>query len=235
MSDPIFLPGGRDARGTLDAVADDDERGPSRGNADSAATANACVVACPPHPQHGGTRRDQRLRAVSDELSERKIDCLRFDYGPWDGGRGERTDVCNAVAWARERYDRVALFGFSFGGALALSAANNGAAVDAVAALAPPARLGTERSDPDAPDNPDVGGVDAVADLDEMSADLPVQILYGTRDDVADVGPVVAAARKRGFAVVEFAADHFFVGQEAKVADAVVDFLEPPLQAEDSR
>ncbi|WP_049987216.1 alpha/beta hydrolase [Halobellus rufus] len=220
MSDPSFLPGGRDARGTLDEATGRD--------------ATACVVACPPHPQHGGTRRDQRLRAVSDALCDRGIDCLRFDYGPWDGGRGERTDVGNAVAWARKRYDRVALFGFSFGGALALSAAAAGADVDAVSALAPPARLGSERSDPDAPDEEGIGGVDVVADLEALSSDLPVQVVYGTRDDVAHVGPVVDAARERGFAVVEFPADHFFVGQESKVAGTVSDFLAPYLQEVDS-
>jgi len=220
MSDPILLPGGRDARGTLDEATE--------------GTPSGCVVACPPHPQHGGNRRDQRLRAVSDELGNRRIDCLRFDYGPWDGGRGERTDVRNAVAWARERYERVALFGFSFGGALALSTVATGADVDAVSALAPPAHLGAERSDPDAPDDEEIGGVDVVADLEALAPDFPVQVVYGARDDIADVGPVVDAARRRDFEVVEFAADHFFIGQEVKVATVVGDFLEPHLQVETS-
>ncbi|MFD1597359.1 alpha/beta hydrolase, partial [Halobellus rarus] len=190
MSETILLPGGRDARGTLDVAAGGSDR--ATGTADgcdpeqsdqpggAAETAPACVVACPPHPQHGGHRGDQRLRAVSDELGERGIDCLRFDYGPWDGGRGERADVLSAVGWANERYERVGLFGFSFGGAVALSATAHGADVAGVAALAAPARLGTARTGPDAPDETEIGGVDVVADLDSIPPEMPVQVLYGT-------------------------------------------------------
>ena len=229
MPETILLPGGRDARGTLDSASENPER-----PVDATESITACVVACPPHPRDSGHRGDQRLRAVSEELRGRKIDCLRFDYGPWDGGRGERTDVLNAVEWARDRYEKVGLFGFSFGGALALSAAAHGAHVAGVAALAPPACLGSERSDSDAPDGTGIGGIDAVTDLESIPAGIPVQICYGTRDDVADVGPVVAAAEACGFEVVEFSADHFFIGQGGKVATAVADFL-VPLLAERSR
>ncbi|MFB6093284.1 MAG: dienelactone hydrolase family protein [Haloquadratum sp.] len=237
MSDPVLLPGGRDARGTLDtaAVADGDGTAP---------TADAVVVACPPHPQHGGDRTDGRLRAVADELTDRGVDCLRFDYGPWDRGRGERADVLSAVEWARERYDRVGLFGYSFGGAVALSAAARGADVAAVAALAPPARLG---ADADADESAGASAetkesddgadptVDVVADLSSIPASMPVRILYGTRDDVADVEPVVAAAcdRDREWDVVAFETDHSFVGRAGDVADAVSAFLVPALDASD--
>ncbi|RLM89836.1 alpha/beta hydrolase [Halobellus sp. Atlit-38R] len=232
MSETILLPGGRDARGTLGVAADSDGAAADTGTDDAATAADACVVACPPHPQHGGHRGDQRLRAVSDELRERGIDCLRFDYGPWDGGRGERTDALNAVAWANERYDRVALFGFSFGASVALSAAAHGADVVAVAALAPDARLGATRAGPDTPDDGSIGGIDVVAGLPKIPERIGVQVLYGTRDDVVDVGTVVDAARTRGHSIVEFAADHFFIGQAGKVATAVADFFEPALQAD---
>ena len=234
MSDPIFLPGGRDTRGRLD-VAPEPRRetaattGPTDGSG-----ADACVVACPPHPQHGGHRGDGRLRAVGDELGDSRIDCLRFDYGAWDGGRGEREDALRAVAWAGERYDRVGLFGYSFGGAVAISAAARGADVAAVAALAPVARLGSARDDADAPSD-GVGGIDTVADLASIPDSIPVGVFYGTRDDTATVGPVVVAAQERGAAIGEFDADHFFIGREHEVAETVVDFLAPVLQAVDSR
>ena len=242
MGETVFLPGGRDARGTLDEAAPTDDTG-------AAAIVNACVVACPPHPRHGGHRGDLRLRAVSDALVERGVDCLRVDYGPWDGGRGEhegersgasegragakrhasREDAINAVAWARARYDRVGLFGYSFGGTVAISAAAHGADVAAVSALAPPARVGAERADRErdetaddsGPKERDIGGIDAVADLDRIPDGVHVQVVYGTRDDVADVGEVVDRARERGDTVVEFAAGHSFIGREATVAAAV--------------
>ncbi len=106
----VLVPGGRDVRATLDRAGDVDS------TEGVAASADACVVACPPHPQHRGHRGDERLRAVSAALTGGGVDCLRFDYGDWDEGYGERADARNAVAWARDRYDRVGLFGFSFGG-----------------------------------------------------------------------------------------------------------------------
>ena len=206
MSETILVPGGRDVRGTLET-------------ADSDTDTNAVVVACPPHPEQGGHRGDERLVAVADELLDRGVDCLRFDYGPWDEGRGERRDAARAVEWAAERYDRVALFGFSFGGAVALLTAADGADVEAVSALAPASGL------------PD--GSDVTADFEEIP--VPVQVVYGTRDDVADAEAVADRAREFEQAVVELEADHFSVGQAGKVADRVADFLVPRVQADASR
>jgi hypothetical protein len=217
----VHLPGLRDAVGSHDAVAG----------------ATACVVACPPHPQHGGHRGDQRLRTVSGALAERGVACLRFDYGPWDRGRGERSDARNAVAWARERYDRVGLFGFSFGGGVALlvGADETGPDVDrplgAVAALAPVARLADGSDAADA-----VDGIDA-----------PLLVVYGSRDTTAGWEPVVEAARERAarqggteddagrdgsdagrlppVEAVEWSADHFFAGQTTAVAAEIAAFL----------
>lgn len=233
MGDPVFLSGGRDARGTLDAASEGRDELAAAAEPPDRSGVDACVVACPPHPQHGGHRGDGRLRAVSDALGDSGIDCLRFDYGTWDGGRGEREDAVRAVAWAGERYDRVGLFGYSFGGAVALSAAARDADVAAVAALAPPAQLGSARDDRDAP--PDgVGGTDTVTDLASISSSVPVGIFYGTHDDVATVAPVVATAQDRGAEVVAFDADHVFIGQEHEVAATIVDFLASVLQDDDS-
>ncbi|ELZ94076.1 hypothetical protein C440_10663 [Haloferax mucosum ATCC BAA-1512] len=211
MTDAILVPGGRDVRATLDTAAgvSGDES-----DADDMRAAHV-VVACPPHPQHTGHRGDSRLVAVSDELTARGIDCLRFDYGAWDDGYGERADTLRAVEWAGERYDRVALFGFSFGGAMALLAAAEGADVEAVSTLGPAGRLADD--------------LDVTAVFDRIP--VPVQVVYGTRDDIADWEPVVECAREYHQSVVEFAADHFFVGQHGKVAAAVADFLVPWLQS----
>ncbi|MFC6938383.1 alpha/beta hydrolase [Salinirubellus sp. GCM10025818] len=193
----VPVPGGRDVRATLD----------DPGGAD------ACVVACPPHPQMGGKRTDRRIRAVSDYLTERGIACLRFDYGPWDEGPGERTDARNALGWARERFDRVGLFGYSFGGAVALLAAaaesEDGTPPEVVVALAPAARL-----------SDDLDAAAAVAAIDS-----PLRIVYGERDTTADWGPVVERAREVGAGVVELPSDHHFVGRDASVGEAVGSFL----------
>jgi hypothetical protein len=192
VSEPVLLHGARDARGTLDSADPVSDR---------------VVVACPPHPRHGGGPTDQRLRAVSDRLLDDGVDCLRLEYGPWAEGRGERRDVATAVEWARERYDRVGLFGYSFGATLALVVAAEGE-VDAVSALAPAASVGDE---------------DAVAAVGAMA--VPTQVCVGERDTSVEWEPVAEAARERGLRVETFSADHFFVGQARTVAAAVGAFL----------
>ncbi|MFW6321240.1 MAG: alpha/beta hydrolase [Halohasta sp.] len=202
---PIPLPGGRDVRGTLDHAAADDETDRS---------SRPIVVACPPHPQHGGTRRNPLLRAVGDACSARGIDCLRFDYGPWDEGRGERRDAAAAVDWALDRTDRVGLFGYSFGGAIALSVAADRADIAACSAVAPAASLPT--------------GDDSAHALDHI--DCPTQVVYGSRDTTVDWQSVVDRAREVGVETVELAADHFFVGHRSRVAAVVADFFERSLR-----
>jgi alpha/beta superfamily hydrolase len=195
-SEDLPIPGGRDVRATLDSPESEDT--------------DAIVVACPPHPQHRGHRGDARLKAVSEALMADGVACLRFDYGDWDEGYGEREDARNALRWARDRYDRVGIFGFSFGTAVAaLAASSVEPQPEAVSLLAPTAKLADD--------------LDTVAALDDVEA--PVQVVYGTRDDTVDWEPVVERARELGFEVVELGADHFFVGQHEKVADSVSGFL----------
>lgn len=192
----VVIPGGRDVRGTLTTPGEGTE---------------AVVVACPPHPQHGGHRGDRRLVAVCEELSERGVATLRFDYGPWDEGYGEREDVRNAIRWASDRYDHVGVFGYSFGASQAiLASASVDRPVGAVAALAPTASLGEDLA---------VGP--ALAELA-----CPVQVLYGERDTTVDWEPVVERARECGHETVALSGDHFFVGQQTTIADAAASFLE---------
>ena len=187
MSDPVVIPGSRDVRGRLDRP-----------------DADCLVVACPPHPRHGGSRSDRRLRAVSDALAS-DVACLRFDYGPWDGGVGERTDAERALAWASERFERVGLFGYSFGAGVALrAAASPSVPVRACSALAPPADDGVDRLD---------------------AIDCPVHVCYGERDDTVEWEPVVARARERGHTVDALPADHRFAGQLDAVGERVATFL----------
>jgi hypothetical protein len=216
-SERVVVPGGRDVRATLDAP-----------------DADACVVACPPHPEMGGRRSDTRLAAVAEALAAPRSDgrasgesddpraappvaTLRFDYGPWDEGRGELTDARNALDWARERYDRAGLFGYSFGGCLALLAAARESAERtppaAVAALAPAARLGPD--------------LDAAAELDAVAC--PGCVLYGERDTTVAWEPVVKRARALEWRVESMPADHHFVGQAAKVGEKCSGFLRAAL------
>ncbi|GAA0673335.1 alpha/beta hydrolase [Natronoarchaeum mannanilyticum] len=197
----MILPGARDVRGRLDEASA------------NGSEPDAAVVACPPHPEQGGSRSDPRLRAVADALGERGVDCLRFDYGPWDEGVGERADARDAVAWATERYDAVGLFGYSFGASVAVLAAAD-LDLRALSALAPTARL--------APD------LDAVAALDRI--DCPAQVIVGERDDTVDWEPVAERAAELGHAVERLPADHFFVGRHDRVGELAAAFLASELR-----
>ena len=158
----------------------------------------------------GGSRTDPRLRAVSDAL---ECACLRFDYGPWDEGRGELVDTRDALAWARERYDRVSLFGYSFGGCLAFVAAAHestaGTPPERVVALSPAARLSAE--------------IDAVAAVDDINC--PIGVVYGERDRTVDAAGVAERVRAVGGEVVVVSADHHFVGQAETVGARVAELL----------
>ncbi|ERH08444.1 MAG: putative hydrolase of the alpha/beta superfamily [halophilic archaeon J07HX64] len=171
-------------------------------------TGRAVVVACPPHPQAGGDRTDSRLRAVSDALPD-PVDCLRFDYGPWDGGVAEQDDVRTALEWARREYDRVGLFGFSFGAAVALAAMTDPDPEPAAVSVLAPA--------PGTVDDRVLTGLDTLT--------CSVQVVHGERDDTANSEPVVERARKRGHTVETVPGDHLFVGQRARIGKCVAAFL----------
>ncbi|WP_380678826.1 alpha/beta hydrolase [Salinigranum sp. GCM10025319] len=210
----VIVGSSRDVRATLDGDAGE-----------------ACVVACPPHPRQRGSRSDERLRAVSDALVDRGVDCLRIDYGPWAEGKGEVRDAVAALDHCVDElgYDRIGLFGYSFGGCVALLAAAGGIAADddaerkaqledhaggefeiaAVSALAPDRRLSAD--------------LDVVAATRSLT--IPMQVVYGARDTTVDWEPVADAVRDRGGAVVELPADHFFVGQAGTVAERIAPFL----------
>jgi alpha/beta superfamily hydrolase len=224
-SDVVLVPGTRDVRAALDRA--------TAGDGDSAATADgsadgetsACVVACPPHPQLGGARSDRRLTATSDALADHGVDCLRYDYGDWDDGYGEREDARNALRWATDRYDRVGVYGYSFGGAIAiLAAATVDVTVHAAAVLAPASRLDEAHAEPRSAERSNgQRPLDAAAAVEDLPC--PLQVGYGERDEVADSIPVVEAAERCQQRVLAYGSDHHFVGQHEKVGADAADFL----------
>lgn len=190
MGRQVVLSGDRDVRATHER-----------------ADAGPAAVACPPHPHMGGNRSDPRLRAICDALGS-EVACLRIDYGPWNGGHGECRDVITAVKWTRERHEPVALFGYSFGGSVALLAATT-VAPAAVSALSPV--------------DSHAGQLDVVAAVEGIES--PIQVIYGDRDTTAYSDPVADRARSLGHAVTPLPTDHFYGGQTNRAADVVAEFL----------
>ncbi len=197
MGKRIRLSGPRDLRATL-------------GVDSSRSAASTCVVACPPHPQMGGDRNDARLRAVADRLVEQEVACLRIDYGPWDEGNEEQTDVQTALSWARSEFESVGLFGYSFGASVALLATpETTPQPEAISVLAPDATLS--------------GRFDVADTVTAVQGHL--QVVYGEQDGSAEWEPIVEQARECGQTVEGIPADHFFVGRREHVAKQISTFL----------
>jgi|AntDeeMetageno51_2_1112566.scaffolds.fasta_scaffold03464_1 hypothetical protein len=203
MTKRVLVSGSRDVRGSIDLV----NSGTDRENKDDPV---AAVVACPPHPRYGGTRYDERLRSVSDYLINCGVDCIRFDYGEWTGGNGECEDAQNVIQWVDNRYERVGVFGYSFGGAIALlSAASINQRLAGVSVLAPESHLSKD--------------LDSVTALENI--DAATQVVYGSRDSAVNWEAVVDRARDLGCKIVELQSDHFFVGQQGQIVDTNGGFL----------
>ncbi len=106
--------------------------GPLEARYSEAASANGVTaVLCHPHPQFGGTMNDLVLGAIEPALLASGISSLRFNFrgvgsseGRYSDGVGEVEDVAAATTWVRESSvgERIMLVGYSFGGAVALSA-----------------------------------------------------------------------------------------------------------------
>ena len=199
MSESVVIPDTRDVRGSLDVPAETDSDSDPR----------TCVVACPPHPQLGGSRSDRRVTAIAGALVERGVACLRIDYGLWDEGAGERRDAVTALDWAADRYTRVGLFGYSFGGTIALLVGADGGDCRAVGALAP------------APELPD--GSDATDAFDGLGT--PTLVVCAERDETVDCEQVADTAEATGQSVERVPSDHHFVGQTDSVAATIAPFL----------
>jgi len=95
-------------------------------------TPGALAVICHPHPLHGGTLDNKIVHQLAKSFVALGAVSVRFNFrgvgqseGEYDEGRGERDDLLAVVEWARQRWPGLPLWlaGFSFGGYIALDAA----------------------------------------------------------------------------------------------------------------
>lgn len=92
----------------------------------------ALAVVCHPHPLHGGSLNNKVVHQLARTFNELGAVSVRFNFrgvgdseGAYDEGRGELQDLLAVVAWAVGRWPGLPLWlgGFSFGGFIALQAA----------------------------------------------------------------------------------------------------------------
>jgi alpha/beta superfamily hydrolase len=176
------------------------------------------AVVCHPHPLFGGTMTNKVAHILARSFNEAGAIAVRFNYrgvgasaGGYDEGRGETDDTLAVLDWAAERWPRarLALAGFSFGGAVAIRAASARQDVQRLVTVAP--------------------AVDRVAVSPEALPRCPWLLLQGDRDELVDPGAVsrwVAALAKPPEVVVLAGAEHFFHGRLNDIRAHVVEWLQ---------
>jgi len=94
----------------------------------------AIAIICHPHPLHGGTLDNKIVHQLAKSFVELGAASVRFNFrgvgesaGEYDEGRGEKDDLLAVVEWARNCWPGLPLWlaGFSFGGFIALDAAQS--------------------------------------------------------------------------------------------------------------
>ena len=94
----------------------------------------AVAVVCHPHPLYGGNFNNKVVHQLAKTFRELGAVSVRFNFrgvgnseGSYDEGRGEVEDLVAVAHWARQRWPALPLWlaGFSFGGFIALRAAQS--------------------------------------------------------------------------------------------------------------
>ena len=176
------------------------------------------AVICHPHPLFGGTLDNKVVYTVARALRDAGAAAIRFNFrgvgssgGTYDEGWGETEDALAVIDHARGRWPHAALWlaGFSFGGAVALRAAEP-AAPQLVVAVAP-AVMRLERFEISAP----------------QTRHCPWLIVQGDADEVLDAAAVQSWAAKVSpppAVHVMPGASHFFHGRLQELRETVLAF-----------
>lgn len=175
----------------------------------TAAKPRAAGLLCHPHPLYGGNMHDAVLNAVGEALLSKQVSVMRFNLrgvggseGAYDDGEGEVLDLLAAARELRMRYPGLPLVlsGYSFGGGLALRAAEE-AAPSAMILLAP------------ATQNP-------------FAPACPLLLICAEEDAWAPAKTLRAQLPERpGDSFCSLPTDHFFSGQLHEITNLVQNWL----------
>lgn len=178
--------------------------------------APAFAVVCHPHPLYGGTLDNKVVYTLARALQSLGAPAIRFNFrgvgtsaGQYDEARGETRDALAVIAYGRQRWPQLPLWlaGFSFGGAVAVRAADE-AQPERLIAAAP--------------------GITLVSVRDVPPPACPWLIVQGAEDEV--VAPEVVADWARSLAPAATlrtlpGAGHFFHGQLNELRESVLTFM----------
>lgn len=172
-------------------------------------------VVCHPHPLFGGTLQNKVVHTLARSFQELGAPTIRFNFrgvgdsvGSYADGNGEAEDALAVVAEGERRWPGAAVWlaGFSFGGAVALRAAER-AGAKLLVTVAPAVRL-----------------IDV---SNTKTPDCPWLIVQGDMDELVEPAAVLEwAAQLRPAPTVKVmpGVGHFFHGRLRELATLVLDF-----------
>ncbi|MDI3496965.1 alpha/beta hydrolase [Archaeoglobus sp.] len=163
------------------------------------------ALLCPPHPLMGGSRFDVRLERIAAELTKRNVSVLRFDYQrPFRSGIGEVEDAKKCVAYLKDRHDKIAVIGYSFGSVVASNVAEY---CDAAVYISP---------------------LPEINSIYFKDAEIPKLFIIATRDQFVSLEESVKLYEQasKPKEVVKVETDHFYFGKFDFIAKITADFIE---------
>jgi alpha/beta superfamily hydrolase len=160
---------------------------------------------------YGGSRTDFRLVAIASELANHGISALSIDYCSYTGGTGEVEDALFALRHMEEMASSLGLLGYSYGAVVASNAATKFHGLQGLVLLSPLRR---------------VNGLEI-----DLSSNCKKLIIYGSRDsfvveDIDELYHLAEGEKQR----LPLDTDHFYLGYERAVADAVRQFFHDAFQ-----
>lgn len=108
---------------------------------------NLLVIACHPHPVHGGTMDNKVVTTLMRTYRDLGIHVLRFNFrgvgksaGSFDNAIGEVDDLLAVIAWVKQQLPQspLLLAGFSFGSSIAAQASHQVDSLLHLTLVAPP-------------------------------------------------------------------------------------------------
>lgn len=170
-----------------------------------------------PNPLQGGTNTNKVIQTAAKALAKLGFHCYLPNLrgvggsgGEHDYGRGETDDCCAVVAFARSRHPqtvKLAIAGFSFGGYVALFAAQK-CPPDLLLLMGPAVRHYEREREPDAP-HPE-----------------RTLLIHGESDEVVALQQSLDWAAPQDIPVIVLPqAGHFFHGKLIQLRDTVTRFV----------
>ncbi len=163
------------------------------------------ALLCPPHPLMGGNRFDVRLERITSELIKKDISVLSFDYRqPFRSGIGEVEDARRCLEYLKDRHDRIAIVGYSFGSVVASNVATY---CDVAVYLSP---------------------LPEINSIHFEDAEVPKLFIVALQDQFVSVEESMKLFEKASEPkdLLKLETDHFYFGKFDIVARAIADFIE---------